>query len=133
MAYVNFAEIQGGADGAAGIYGEAPPAHRTGFSALEWQVVALAERDPLSTLATPGRLTVALDAVFGFKRANPELSNPALEALRRIAVLAWHRGFVLPNSEINAFLAAGYSEEQLETLIDSISAGRAARKRKVSA
>lgn len=132
MAYVNFAEIQGGPDGSVAIYGEAPPAHRTGFSALEWQVVALAERDSLSTLTTPSRVTTALEAVFGFKRVNLELSNPALEALRRIAVLAWHRGFVLPNSEINAFLAAGYSEEQLEILIDSVGAGRAARKRKAS-
>jgi hypothetical protein len=130
MAFVNFAEIQGGTNGIAAIYGEAPPAHRTGFSALEWQVVALAQRDSLSTLAAPGRLTTALEAVFGFKRVSPELSSPALEALRRVAVLAWHRGFALPNSEINAFLAAGYSEEQLETLIDSISAGRATAKRK---
>lgn len=133
MAYVNFAEIQGGPDGIAALYGEAPPAHRTGFTALEWQVVALAQRDGLSTLASPGPLTIALETVFGFKRPNPELANPALEALRRAAVLAWHHGFVMPNSEINAFLAAGYSEEQLETLVDSVSAGRAARKRKAFA
>lgn len=130
MAYVNFAEIQGGTDAAVGVYGEAPAAHRTGFTALEWQVVALAQRDRLSTLETPGRLSLALATVFGFKRINPELADPALEALRRIAVLAWHRGFALPESAITAFRAAGYSDDQLETLLGSIGAGRLARKRK---
>jgi len=130
MAYVNFAEIQGGPSGAVGVYGEAPAAHRSGFTALEWQVIALAQRDGLSTLNAPGRITTALETVFGFKRANPELANPALEALRRISVLAWHRGFALPQSQINAFHAAGYSEEQLETLLGSIGAGRLATKRK---
>jgi hypothetical protein len=45
-------------------------------------------------------------------------------------VLAWHRGFALPESEITAFRAAGYSDDQLETLLGSIGAGRLARKRK---
>ncbi|RYE02853.1 MAG: hypothetical protein EOP61_06990 [Sphingomonadales bacterium] len=130
MAYVNFAEIQGGADGAIGVYGEAPPAHRTGFTALEWQVIALAQRDSLSTLHAPSKLSIAMDAVFGMKRINPELANPSLEVLRRISVLAWHRGFALPQSQVEAFHAAGYSEDQLETLLGSIGAGRLAAKRK---
>jgi hypothetical protein len=130
MAYVNFAEIQGGADGAAELYGEAPAAHRTGFSALEWQVIALAKRDSLSTLHAPSKLTIALDAVFGSKRINPALANPALETLRRVAVLAWHRGFALPLSQIEAFHAAGYSEAQFETLVASILAGQRASKKK---
>jgi len=133
MAYVNFAETQGSPNGAMQVYGEAPAAHRTGFTALEWQVIALAQRDGLSTLAAPGKLTMALELVFGFKRANPELSNPALEELRRTAVLAWHRGFALPQSQINAFHAAGYSEDQLETMLGSIGAGRLAHKRKAFA
>lgn len=130
MAYVNFAEIQGGLNGARDIYGEAPVAHRTGFTALEWQVIALAQRDGLSTLNAPGRVTMALEAVFGFKRVNPELANPALEALRRISVLAWHRGFALPQSQIEAFYDAGYSEDQLEALLASIGAGRLAIQQK---
>lgn len=130
MAYVNFAELQGGPNGAIGVYGEAPRVQRTGFTALEWQVVALAQNDGLSTLNAPSRVTTALEAVFGFKRPNPELANPALETLRRISVLAWHRGFALPQSQIEAFYDAGYSEEQLEILLGSIGAGRLARKRK---
>ena len=130
MAYVNFAEIQGGTNGASGVYGEAPAAHRAGFTALEWQVIALAQRDGLGTLSAPGRVASALETVFGFKRTNPELANAELETLRRVSVLAWHRGFALPQSQINAFHAAGYSEEQLETLLGSIGAGRLATKRK---
>ena len=53
-----------------------------------------------------------------------------LETLRRVSVLAWHRGFALPQSQINAFHAAGYSEEQLEMLLASVGAGRLANKRK---
>lgn len=133
MAYVNFSEAQGGPNGATAVYGDAPAAHRTGFTALEWQVVALAQTDGLSSLDAPSRVTMALETVFGFKRVNPELANPALEALRRISVLAWHRGFALPQSQINAFHQAGYSEDQLETLLGSIGAGRLARKRKAFA
>lgn len=134
MAYVNFAEIAGGRHGTArgmdGVYGEAPAAHRTGLTALEWQVVALARGDSLATLETPGRLAVALGTVFGFKRVNPELADPGLEALRRISVLAWHRGFALPESAITAFRDAGYSDDQLETLLGSIGAGRLANPRR---
>lgn len=130
MAYVNFAEIQGGADGALHLYGVAPAAGRSGFSALEWQVIALAQRDGLATLRTPSRLSIALNAVFGSTSVNPELANPALETLRRIAVLAWHRGYAVPQSQIDAFHAAGYSETQLETLLASVSAGRMAIQRK---
>lgn len=133
MAYVNFSETLNGSNVAIGVYGSAPVAHRTGFSALEWQVIALAQRDDLSTLTTPGKLTAALDLVFGFKRINPELANPTLEVLRRTAVLAWHRGFAMPQSQINAFHAAGYSEDQFETLLGSISAGRQTNKRKAFA
>lgn len=130
MAYVNFADTQAGTHAAMGVYGDAPAAHHTGFSALEWQVIALAQRDGLSTLTTPGKLTMALNLVFGFQRINPELANPALEILRRTAVLAWHRGYALPQSQINAFHAAGYTEHQLETLLGSVGAGRLAHKRK---
>ncbi|RYD50921.1 MAG: hypothetical protein EOP60_11065 [Sphingomonadales bacterium] len=123
----------GGPHGSAAIYREAPATHRSGFTALEWQVIALAQTDSLSSLNAPSRVSVALETVFGFKRANPELANPALEILRRISVLAWHRGFALPQSQIEAFHDAGYSEDQLETLLGSIGAGRLARKRKAFA
>jgi len=54
----------------------------------------------------------------------PETVQPRLEALRRMAVLSWHRGFAVPVSEVKAFVAAGFSHAQYETMLASISAGR---------
>lgn len=94
------------------------------LSALEWSVVALAQRDRISSLARPGRLSMALGTVFGGRRRNPHLADPRLESLRRMAVLSWHRGFAVPPSELDAFLGAGFSIAQYETLLASILAGR---------
>jgi hypothetical protein len=46
------------------------------------------------------------------------------EALRRLAVYAWRRGFALPTGEIARFLDAGYTEAQIETLVISITGMR---------
>ncbi|GGB41367.1 hypothetical protein GCM10011380_33530 [Sphingomonas metalli] len=97
---------------------------QTGLSALEWQVVALAQRDRMSSLNKPGRLAIALGTVFGPLQHNPRLADPKLEALRRMAVLSWHRGFSVPVSEIKAFHGAGFSPAQYETLVSSILAAR---------
>jgi len=96
------------------------------LSALEWSVVAVARNDSLASLREPGRLGMAMAALFG-TRQNPRLTDPRLEALRRFAVLAWHHGYTLPVSEIKAFMKAGFSADQFETLLASISRGRAAR------
>lgn len=118
MAYLNFSPIQGES--------VAAPANRSStpasaFSALEWQVVALARKDRLSSLRTPSRVGAALGVVFGSRRANPRLADPALEALRRTAVLAWHRGDAIPARDISAFHDAGYTTNQYDALIASIS------------
>lgn len=125
MAYLNFAALQGSpvetpVDVVAG------PRSQSGFTALEWQVVAIAQHDRLSSLEKPGRLSVALGMIFGGQRANPELADTRLEALRRLAVLAWHKGYAVPRAAIRAFHEAGFSLEQYETLLASISRGRAA-------
>jgi alkylhydroperoxidase family enzyme len=96
------------------------------LSALEWSVVAVARNDSLASLREPGRLGMAMAALFG-ARQNPKLTDPRLEALRRFAVLAWHHGYTLPVSEIKALMKAGFSADQFETLLASISRGRAAR------
>lgn len=124
MAYMNFTALQGSAiEPPAAIV---QPRTRSGLSALEWQVVALAQRDRLSSLEEPSRISVALGTIFGSKRHNPRLADDKLETLRRIAVLAWHRGYALPPAELRAFHAAGFTADQLETLLASISRGRAA-------
>ncbi len=100
------------------------------FSALEWQVVALAERDRPSSLRRPGALSTALGALFGGH--NPRLADPQLEALRRIAVLSWRRGYSVPSHEVRQFTDAGYTAHQYELLLDSIFAARAERRPNVA-
>ncbi len=93
---------------------------------LEWQVVAIAQRDRLSSLTAPGRWSRILAIFFGGDRASPRLADAKLEALRRMAVLAWHKGYALPKQEIAAFHAAGYSIDHLELLLASVSQGSSA-------
>lgn len=91
----------------------------TGFTALEWSVIALAKRDSMRSLDRPGRMSRALGGLFGAGTSS-RLADPRLEALRRIAVHAWHRGFALPIAEIERFLSAGFGEAQMETLVTSV-------------
>ena len=89
------------------------------FTALEWSVIALAQRDPLSSLGAPSRVSRAIGGLFGLGTTS-RLADPRLEALRRLAVLAWRRGFALPVAELNRFMAQGFSEAQIETLVTSV-------------
>ncbi|KQT35256.1 hypothetical protein ASG29_03885 [Sphingomonas sp. Leaf412] len=98
-----------------------------GLSALEWSVVALARRDRLSSLSRPGAVSIALGAVFGGRRHSPHLADPRLEALRRMAVLSWHRGRAVSADELAAFLDAGFSPAQYRALLTSIAAARSRR------
>lgn len=92
---------------------------QAGFSGLEWSVIMLAERDSLRSLAAPGRLSRAMGSLFGIG-ATSRLADPRLETLRRLAVHAWRRGFAIPQREIDRFVAAGFSEAQIETLVVSV-------------
>jgi hypothetical protein len=121
MAYLNFSELQGRP-----VAMPADVLPVTGFSALEWQVVAIAQHDRLGSLEKPGKLSVALGMIFGGESPNPKLADEKLEALRRLSVLAWHKGYALPRHEIRAFHEAGFTPDQYETLLASISRGRAA-------
>ncbi len=122
MAYVAFQEI-----GAARVARDAVMAQQGAaairpdarLSALEWQVVALARRDRVSSLREPTRLVRAISSIFGETR-NPRLADPSLEALRRMAVLSWHHGYSVPSHEVRAFLASGYTADQYELMVDSI-------------
>jgi hypothetical protein len=103
-----------------------PPAR---LSALEWSIVALGERDSIASLREPGRLLSALGSLFGIRRVN-RLANDRLEALRRIAVLAWHYRWNVPKSELGEFLNAGFTLDQYELVQNSIGQARAARNRR---
>jgi hypothetical protein len=103
MAYKNFSEVLDG--------GEAVIATAVNFSPLEWLVIALAKRDPLSSINKPGRIATALGALFGV-HPNPGLADPRLEALRRFVVLARNLRHRLPDREVAQFLSAGFSHAQ---------------------
>ena len=108
------------------IVGTAVPAR---LSALEWSVVALAEQDALSSIREPGRYVRALRSLFGLKVQN-RLANDRLEALRRLAILAWHHGWNVPKSELKAFLEAGFTTDQFELIQNSLGQARAATRRR---
>ena len=60
---------------------------------------------------------------------NPELANPKLEALRRMAVLTWHYGFTVPGDDVANFISAGFSPDQYELMAGSINAALSAPRR----
>ncbi len=97
------------------------------FSNLEWSVVRLARVDSLWTIRTAGRLRRFWNWVVG--RGNPELANPRLEALRRMAVLTWHYGFTVPGDDVANFISAGFSPDQYELMAGSINAALSAPRR----
>ena len=128
MAYLSFTEFGPAALAGADHFVPAPkPVIPAQFSALEWSVVALAERDPLSTLRSPSRMAVALGNLFGDRR-NPSLADPKLEALRRLAVLTWHDGYRVAESAVRAFVAAGFTLQHYELLAGSIVSARAKKR-----
>ena len=90
------------------------------FSPLEWSVIRLARVDRLWTIRTAGRLRRFWNWFVG--RGNPDLANPKLEALRRMAVLTWHYGFTVPGEDVRNFLSAGFSPDQYELMAGSINA-----------
>lgn len=107
----------------------APPAPAAArLTALEWSVVALAERDTIASLREPGRIAAALESLFGLNRPN-RLANPRLEVLRRIAVFVWRQGWKVPKSELQAFLAEGFTLDQYELIHASIAKRTAPERR----
>ncbi|MBB5711862.1 hypothetical protein [Sphingomonas xinjiangensis] len=98
-------------------------AARASFSALEWSVIALAQRDSLSSLHEPGRIAQAMGVLLG-SRQNPRLADHRLEALRRTSVLVWHAAGPLDEEEIETFLAADFSRAQYDLLTASVARGR---------
>jgi hypothetical protein len=129
MAYIDFREAELSGSLATAFSPRHEPevhGHASGFSALEWLVIALARKDRMSSLRTPGRIGAALSRIFG-GGGESRLANPQLEALRRFAVLAWHQGHNVPPSELAAFRTAGFSPNQAETLLESVLTTRATR------
>ena len=101
----------------------APPgavAQASDFSTLEWSVIRLSRGDRLWTIRPRGVVRRAFNAMIG--RGNPELASERLEALRRMSVLSLHFGFTIDGRDLDDFLAAGFSEDQYELLVNSVRA-----------
>jgi len=133
MAFLDFAQALAGPQMAVGAPRPTPAvpaisvaAQATSFSAQEWQIVDLARTDGLRSLRGPGRFARLRKWIWG-EEHSPTLASERLEALRRLAVEAWHKGYAVSLSALAAFRAAGFSTAQLELLLATISAGRTAR------
>ena len=90
---------------------------RESFTSREWLVIAIGARDGGVALQwwPFGRSLLAL--MGGEPR---QLASPRLEMLRRTASLARHYGRAMPSADIGAFLLGGWSEAQLERMIESV-------------
>lgn len=115
MAYLDLSEFRGEAVAAPAMVDAS-----TTLSALEWQVVGIAQGDRLSSLEAPGRWSKFVALLFGRESASPRLADPRLEALRRVAVHAWHKGEAIPAHELAGFHAAGFSLAQLQLLLAQV-------------
>lgn len=73
----------------------------------EWSIVELARNESLWTLNPNGLLQRIGRTLFGIRQPMP-LANPNLEALRRFALIAWHRGSV-GAAQLREFVSAGFS------------------------
>lgn len=106
------------------VAGERPA---TQLMALEWSVIALARGDRLATLRAPDRYARTIGLMFGRKH-NPCLANTRLEQLRRVAVLLWRKPDAMPGAERQAFLDAGFTQEQYQLVATSIDRSRRSAK-----
>ena len=135
MAYLAFQDLGGAAGVRYAYHGEptlAPAAAGNDrLTALEWSVVAMARKDGRGSLRRPGRVSTAIRTLFN--QPNPMLADERLEALRRMAVLTWQDGYTVPTREVRAFLRAGFTPGQYETMVDSISAAKVIPPRTVAA
>ena len=95
------------------------------LSRLERRVVELAREDGLTSLIPQRPRRWLARFVFGPTPPSKMLANEELEALRQLAVQAWHHGYTLPVSAIREAEAAGHSEAKVGAVIDFIGRLRA--------
>jgi len=90
---------------------------RESFTCLEWLVIAIGAQDESVPLKwSPfGRSLLAL-----MGEASQQLTSPCLEMLHRTASVASLYGWAMSSADIGAFLLAGWSEAQLEQIIESV-------------
>lgn len=125
MAFLDFAQPAAGPQLSVGCAAQSAraPIDAIGFDTVEWKVIGLARHDGMRSLREAGRWHRLSTWIFGH-RPDPRLASPRLEALRRLAVEAWHKGYAVSLLGLAEFRKAGFSKAQLELLLATISAGR---------
>ncbi len=93
------------------------------FQPVEWAVISLARHDGLATLHEPRRSKLGR-LLFGQPRTY-SLAGERLEALRSLAVEAWHQPLAISLSALGGFIAAGFTNAQLALLLQTTGALRA--------
>ncbi len=99
------------------------PEEAASFQRTEWTVISLARLDGVATLHEPRRSR--LGRILLGRPRSYMLSGERLEALRRLAVEAWHRPLAISLPTLGAFIAAGFSSAQLSLLLATTGALRA--------
>ena len=112
MAFIDFSE---GARQLAAPVPASRLARKPLFSPLEQQVIALARRSG-SSGTPPSALGRVAAKLLGIRLELP-LANPRLEALRQFAARVARRGHALAQTELTAFLQAGFSPAHVRALI----------------
>jgi hypothetical protein len=132
MAFIDFRAIEGTALEMRPAALPALTAHASteaeDLSPFEWRVVQLAKEDGRDTLVPRRKRGWFGRLIFGPQPPSRELANERLEALRRLAVHAWHDGYLVPVSAIKDAVRMGYTELQAGRVIDSIVEQRHLRK-----
>jgi hypothetical protein len=90
------------------------------FSPLEQRVIELSHDDGLESLQPPRERSWLKRLLFGPPPPSRRLANERLEALRRLAVEARHRGWQIRPSAISAARLVGFSDAQIGRVIDTI-------------
>jgi hypothetical protein len=93
------------------------------FQPVEWAVISLARQDSLATLHQTRRSKLGR-LLFGQPRTY-SLTDERLEALRWLAVEAWHQPLAISLPAIGGFIAAGFTNAQLALLLQTTGALRA--------
>lgn len=91
----------------------------------ERRVIELARNDSLKSLRAPRKRGWFARLILGPQPASSMLANERLEALRRLAVHTWHKGYQLPASALKEAQAAGFSEDEIGAVVDIIGRIRA--------
>lgn len=94
------------------------------LSELELRVVQLARVDGLDSLQPQRRRSRLGRLILGPPPPARSLANESLEAVRRLAVHAWHEGYQLPASALKAAREAGMTETKISAIVDAIGRSR---------